>query len=391
MRFRKSLKLAPGVRMNLSSSGVSWTLGPRGASIGIGKRGTYLNTGIPGLGLYSRQRISSTGSTRKLSRSTPMTSKISVHVNETGLITYLDSEGNSVPESWVTAAKKQQGDVIRDLLQTECDRINTQLEALGQLHYDTPNPRLRPLFQRGQFDIPEPQKPVFNKPGVFAALFKSDRERIERENADKQHSYEKAIQEWESAKHEFKTKEDNRKQLIEHGIYSDPAAMATFLENILQDIVWPKETNVSFDILDEGKRVFLDVDLPEIEEMPTRTAAVPSRGYRLNIKDMPATKIQKLYMQHVHGIGFRIIGETFAALPITEEVVLSAYSQRVDSATAQIRDEYLYSVKVHRFDWKMIQFNNLSVLDVVEALNRFELRRNMSKTALLRPIEPIAP
>jgi hypothetical protein len=36
-RFRKSFKLAPGVRMNLSGSGLGWTLGPRGASIGIGK------------------------------------------------------------------------------------------------------------------------------------------------------------------------------------------------------------------------------------------------------------------------------------------------------------------------------------------------------------------
>jgi len=48
LRFRKSVKLAPGIRMNFSGGGVSWSLGPRGASIGIGKRGAYLNAGIPG-------------------------------------------------------------------------------------------------------------------------------------------------------------------------------------------------------------------------------------------------------------------------------------------------------------------------------------------------------
>jgi len=58
IRFRRSIKLAPGLRMNFSGSGVSWTLGPRGLSMGIGKRGTFLNAGIPGTGFYSRERIS---------------------------------------------------------------------------------------------------------------------------------------------------------------------------------------------------------------------------------------------------------------------------------------------------------------------------------------------
>ena len=57
IRFRKRIRLLPGVTLNLSKSGVSTTVGPRGASVNIGKRGTYLNTGIPGTGLYSRERL----------------------------------------------------------------------------------------------------------------------------------------------------------------------------------------------------------------------------------------------------------------------------------------------------------------------------------------------
>ena len=64
-RFRKSIKLLPGVRANISKSGVSTTLGPRGASIGIGKQGTFLNIGIPGTGLSYRQRILSSRNTTK--------------------------------------------------------------------------------------------------------------------------------------------------------------------------------------------------------------------------------------------------------------------------------------------------------------------------------------
>lgn len=57
IRFRKRIRLLPGVTLNLSKSGVSTTVGPRGASVNIGKRGTYLNTGLPGTGLYSRERL----------------------------------------------------------------------------------------------------------------------------------------------------------------------------------------------------------------------------------------------------------------------------------------------------------------------------------------------
>ena len=56
-RFRKSFKLMPGVRVNLSKSGISTTVGTRGASVNISKRGTYLNTGIPGTGISSRSQI----------------------------------------------------------------------------------------------------------------------------------------------------------------------------------------------------------------------------------------------------------------------------------------------------------------------------------------------
>jgi len=57
MRFRKRVKIFPGYYLNFSSSGVSSTIGVRGASINFSRRGTYLNTGIPGTGLFNRQKI----------------------------------------------------------------------------------------------------------------------------------------------------------------------------------------------------------------------------------------------------------------------------------------------------------------------------------------------
>ena len=48
----------PGVRINLSKSGISTSVGPRGAKVTFGPKGTYVNAGIPGTGLYTREKIS---------------------------------------------------------------------------------------------------------------------------------------------------------------------------------------------------------------------------------------------------------------------------------------------------------------------------------------------
>lgn len=55
--FRKRIKILPGVHMNVSKSGTSWSIGPRGAKVNFGKQGTYVTTGIPGTGIYSRTKV----------------------------------------------------------------------------------------------------------------------------------------------------------------------------------------------------------------------------------------------------------------------------------------------------------------------------------------------
>ncbi|MCS5969721.1 DUF4236 domain-containing protein [Klebsiella variicola subsp. variicola] len=50
-RFRKSISIIPGVRVNLSNGTPSLSIGPRGASLSVGKNGTFANLGLPGTGL----------------------------------------------------------------------------------------------------------------------------------------------------------------------------------------------------------------------------------------------------------------------------------------------------------------------------------------------------
>ena len=56
-RFRKSFKVIPGVKLNLTARGLSATFGAAPFSINVGPRGVYRNVSIPGTGIWDRQRI----------------------------------------------------------------------------------------------------------------------------------------------------------------------------------------------------------------------------------------------------------------------------------------------------------------------------------------------
>jgi len=51
LRFRKSVRLLPGVKINLSKSGISTSVGKSGATVNIGRRGVRGTVGMPGTGL----------------------------------------------------------------------------------------------------------------------------------------------------------------------------------------------------------------------------------------------------------------------------------------------------------------------------------------------------
>lgn len=51
-RLFRRMKIAPGVTLNLSKSGLSTSFGPRGAKFTVGSRGTRQTVGLPGTGMY---------------------------------------------------------------------------------------------------------------------------------------------------------------------------------------------------------------------------------------------------------------------------------------------------------------------------------------------------
>lgn len=71
-RFRRSLKIAPGIRLNLGKRGTSLSIGGRGATVNVGKKGVRTTVGIPGTGIsYSKHTSYGSGQNQPQSSGQP--------------------------------------------------------------------------------------------------------------------------------------------------------------------------------------------------------------------------------------------------------------------------------------------------------------------------------
>ena len=106
LRFRRSFKLAPGVRMNFGSGGVSWSVGPRGAKVNFSNRGVYGSTSA--FGFSSRQRLDS-GSANRGTRAAQVTYlHVEASVSPEGFVVLTKADGTQVTGEVYEKALKQQ-------------------------------------------------------------------------------------------------------------------------------------------------------------------------------------------------------------------------------------------------------------------------------------------
>ncbi|MGE8359618.1 DUF4236 domain-containing protein [Pseudomonas sp.] len=67
-RIRKSFKIAPGLRINISKSGVSTSVGGRGLTANLSKRGTRITAGLPGSGFSASKLYKTTQQTEPVKK-----------------------------------------------------------------------------------------------------------------------------------------------------------------------------------------------------------------------------------------------------------------------------------------------------------------------------------
>lgn len=359
----------------------------------FGPNGTRVRASVTGTGISYSERIG--GPRRRqpyhTSQQEPVSVSITIRVDsDTGKLVYSDADGNPLPVGLERKAKRESKAATQQLLAEAERQINSELEALTTIHLQSPSPSSPLPFQKVEFGEPEPTCPPLPRRGFWGTLIRPLGTKREQRAIQISEAHQSQHDAWK--KREAEHLKFQSKLFIQHGAAQggDVAAMEVVFSDRLAMLEWPYETIVAFDMV-SPQVVALDVDLPEIEDLPVRECSIAASGNKLNIRNLTDKKKRLVYYAHIHSIGFRLLSEVFALLPTVQWVLLSAYSQRIDKATGQENDEYLYSSKVDRATFSSKNFDTLEAINPAEAFSRFELRRQATQTGIIKAIEPFNP
>ena len=341
-RFSKRIKILPGVRVNVGKHGASLSIGPRGASVTMGRNGIHGNVGLPGTGLSYRTRLDA-GSTAPRKEAPVLPPRVTAIVDQDRIV-FADPEGTRLDASLHAAARRAMKDELRTFLdQVAVDR-NLGLEALGQLHHDVPGTVSKA--------VPQPGKP-------------------ERDSYLDQQAYMAALMAW-------------RAKMANEG--PDPQSIEQALLDRLGALEWPRETDIALSL--RGRRLLLDVDLPEIEDMPSSRWAANHTQLLLSERALSQKDVAATYLAHVCAIVCRLIGHGFAASDAIDAVGVSGYTQR-NGTTGRLEDDYVIVADVTRPAWSKIDVTQIRTIDPENLLRRLGARFEAGARGILKTQEPL--
>jgi hypothetical protein len=313
----------------------------------MGRKGVFGNVGIPGSGLSYRHRLSG-GSDRTPGQS-DLPDDLVMEI-EDGRVEFAMPDGRRLGDEERALAVRRHRDEAERLLAAHVADANDGRNALTRLHLDTMRPD-RTSAPVSEFAIPKP---------------------IRSDHVD-QESYMAALMGWRAAQ-------------ANHRMGPSASFDPSELERALSALSWPRQTDISYDHSHDGDIVVLDVDLPEIEDMPSREYEAATRSLSVRTVDLSGKRLADLYSSHVASIVFRLAGAAFAASP-AREVRISGYTQRA-GGTGRMEDEYIVAVVLDRSRWSSMDFDRLADIDPENALARFGLRMERTGRGSLRTVEP---
>ena len=442
MRFRRSVKIMPGVRINFSKSGMSTTIGPKGTSVNIGKKGTYLNTGIPGTGVYMREKIGGgQAKTRQASASSgskgydpeflrryELYKPVTIKINSAGKITIEDKNGDVITDEFFLkkmkatpdfkAQKEQLVSQWREKSEQEYQESQSALAELVNIHkysftvkameeYERMLSAVKmQKYQMKAFDQKEPSRQeIETSLTAYAelhvtskAFWKVKKLRAEYVSENLEPQYRKQHEEWEKKKREFEQnqqKEAERQNAFYAEEYEAKCAairdkiagsddyVKSHLEDWLSSSTLPVEVNVDYEYEADTGNMYIDILLPSEDAIPQQEITRLANG-GVKEKAKSKTTIQTEYASMIFGLGICITSGVFNISPAIKRVLTSGFATRRDKEGNEV-DECLYSIKFERSGFEGAAIREQPPVDFI---SKFENRYKATQTWTFKAITP---
>jgi hypothetical protein len=417
-RFRKSVKIMPGVRLNISKGGLSTSFGVRGASATIGKRGLYANAGLPGTGISYRNRIDGGGSSRSSARSEYRSMAQLLREQERAAGRLAAAEEHAAHDAHLEALRSVLGARVTEPFPWQ--RVEAPLGPYVSAPFAPAEPDFSPetIAREATQQIPrwgwglaatlvlfmalgaagtwlmvvmgvlggwlawQAWQVTTRRADLQARLLTERRaEHAAAVNATRQaHEADEAqrADEWREA-------EQFRQSLATAVDREDPEPLAALLSEELsnEDLPVPLVFELEFE---NTSAVRIELALPSLDEVPEQRTQLTKTG-KVSYRKMAQRDRTAIYTDLCCGLALRLVHETFRVLPMVEQVELFGTTEGIEAATGLDQEFIALHLPASREEFLRLDLDRVEAVAAVEGLGgTFSCNRRGE----LQPIDGVA-
>jgi len=397
-RFSNRIRIMPGLKLNLSKTGVSLSAGIRGAHINLGPRGLYGTAGIPGTGLSYRQRLG--GSSRTYDRPS-VERRLS---------------NRQMEAQWRREEKEAKARAAQDLIDAEwCDyqqmlyfweplpeisNLDDFVQAQAKRPFETtlqaPVERdwteeerkcLNQLTDSLRSQWPYKILPAFfskKKAGsLLGALWPEQKAAIQKRYEDSVTEYETRLK---TEQDEWDSKENERIAWLQRLTSGDMQEVKHTVNEIFTGLYLPfKSPSHCAVFFDTQDLMSMNLGLPAMEDIIpfTRKKLLKNGETRESPRD--TAERNKDYFDVVTGESAFIAAETFSYLPLCKTIRIAGYTQRPRVKETDPIDTYIFDANYTRDELKGRNPDKTSMLSF---LTHSGARFNVASDFKLARIDP---
>jgi hypothetical protein len=376
-RFRRTINLLPGLRINFSKGGVGLSVGKRGVSVTMGRRGMHLNLGLPRTGLSYGTKLGGSKGGFETRVATKAEAKPSLIVPdeefEFGLTKHLTlsvidtHSGNALSKAaankYLVAANRS---LARIFLEDQAEARNAAIRSFGAPHLTTAaQDPLRTFLLHDGVLSSLPAEPLrSSKPlhdGSVAKLSATQTAQVRqrtraalRGELEVSQPGDEALEAWseysQSASALRRRKYDLRKQLLE----CSETAFSDYVQRALKGVRWPTRVTVSPTTQKSGERIVLsyNVTLPQLEDMPEQEFEVDHQGYILVRSALKVEGRKSLWRCYAKAVTATLLTVSFNLSPRVGTVQVTAKTAEPSRVVVRGMPNMHTTLSREQFEWE---------------------------------------
>ena len=238
--------------------------------------------------------------------------------------------------------------------------------------------------ERAAIDAESSYKPGFfdrtlNRAGEKRAKLA---EAVLAERAADEETYQRLLQEWRKKHEDWKDSRDFAERVLAGDIKALGEAIETL--NPFSDIA-ALGSSLNFSIHDTG---IVDAALQvHSEDVVPKEALSLLKSGRLATRQMPKSRFNELYQDHVCSCVLRVANELFAILPV-DMVFVTAEDKLLNTQTGHLEETSIVSAAIPR---ETIRSLNLDLIDPSDSMSSFAHRMHFNKTSGFSGVERLGP